>query len=378
MKGLRLVIPPFAPDQSGAAGVFCMLPGLIVILDAGGCAGNICGFDEPRWFGSRSAIFSAGLRDMDAILGRDDKLVDKIAKACERIRASFVAVIGTPVPAVIATDYRAVGRMIQKRTGLPVMMVDTDGTAYYDEGEKKAWKALAETLTPPAGREYPGTDRGGVFAEERDSSGNSRFDDANAHAVGVLGLTPLSFHRDFTEDEAERIKESVRRRESCEEVFLYTVTNGMETAARVCKNLVVSPTAVPAAEALKKKYGTPYEIWCDPAWVTDTGEMLRMAEKLAPERVLVVHQQVLANEIRSLIREKTGARVDAAGWFSMERDLKEEGDRLLREEEDWISMIREGRYDLIVADELLARAVPDYSGAWWDLPHFALSGRARI
>ena len=48
MKGLRLVLTPFAPDQSGATGVLYDMGGIIIICDAGGCAGNICGFDEPR------------------------------------------------------------------------------------------------------------------------------------------------------------------------------------------------------------------------------------------------------------------------------------------------------------------------------------------
>ena len=126
MKGLRKYLSPFAPDQSGAAAVLCEFHGLIIILDAGGCAGNICGFDEPRWFESRSAIFSAGLRDMDAILGRDDRLVEKIGKACEKLSADFIAVIGTPVPAVIGTDYRALSRMIEKETGIPALTIDTD------------------------------------------------------------------------------------------------------------------------------------------------------------------------------------------------------------------------------------------------------------
>ena len=64
MKGLWKYISPFAPDQSGAAAVMYGLNGIVVICDAGGCAGNICGFDEPRWFsGGKSAVFSAGLRD---------------------------------------------------------------------------------------------------------------------------------------------------------------------------------------------------------------------------------------------------------------------------------------------------------------------------
>ena len=146
MKGLRKYISPFAPDQSGAAAVFCELGGLVIILDAGGCAGNICGFDEPRWFESKSAIFSAGLRDMDAILGRDDRLVKKIAMACEKIEGAFIAVIGTPVPAVIGTDYKALKKMIEKKTEIPAITVDTDGMELYDTGVGKAYLELFKTF----------------------------------------------------------------------------------------------------------------------------------------------------------------------------------------------------------------------------------------
>ena len=127
VRGLWKGLTPFAPDQSGAASVFYELGGILVICDAGGCTGNVCGFDEPRWFGERSAIFSAGLRDMDAILGRDDRLVAKLTDAAEKIDANFAAVIGTPVPAVIATDYRALQRMCEKKTNLPILTVDTNG-----------------------------------------------------------------------------------------------------------------------------------------------------------------------------------------------------------------------------------------------------------
>ena len=64
MKGLRKFLTPFAPDQSGAVSVLYELGGIVVICDAGGCTGNICGFDEPRWHTHRSAIFSAGLREI--------------------------------------------------------------------------------------------------------------------------------------------------------------------------------------------------------------------------------------------------------------------------------------------------------------------------
>ena len=114
MRGLRKYLTPFAPDQSGAVSVLFELGGIVVICDAGGCTGNVCGFDEPRWFEQKSAIFSAGLRDMDAILGRDDRLVAKLADVARKVDATFAAVIGTPVPAVIATDYLALKRMSEK------------------------------------------------------------------------------------------------------------------------------------------------------------------------------------------------------------------------------------------------------------------------
>ena len=93
MRGLRKYLTPFAPDQSGAVSVLYEFGGIIAICDAGGCTGNICGFDEPRWFESKSALFSAGLRDMDAILGRDDRLVAKLADAVTKLDAKFAAII---------------------------------------------------------------------------------------------------------------------------------------------------------------------------------------------------------------------------------------------------------------------------------------------
>ena len=165
MRGLRKYLTPFAPDQSGAVSVLYEFGGIIVICDAGGCTGNICGFDEPRWFESKSALFSAGLRDMDAILGRDDRLVAKLADAVTKLDAKFAAIIGTPVPAVIGTDYHALKRMAEKKVDLSILTVDTDGMELYDKGEEKAWKELFL-----------------VFAGEKE--------DVILGRIGILGMTP--------------------------------------------------------------------------------------------------------------------------------------------------------------------------------------------
>ena len=158
-------LSPFAPDISGAAEVLFKMGGLIVIIDAGGCTGNVCGiviidaggctgnvcgFDEPRWSSERSAIFSAGLRDLDAILGRDEQMMKKIGEVLrvmggkEGGGANFLALVGTPVPAVIATDYRALRRMGMNRFGIPTVTVQTTGMDLYDRGQEKAYLALLD------------------------------------------------------------------------------------------------------------------------------------------------------------------------------------------------------------------------------------------
>ena len=233
MRGLRKYLTPFAPDQSGAVSVLYELGGIIVICDAGGCTGNICGFDEPRWFESKSALFSAGLRDMDAILGRDDRLVAKLADAVTKLDAKFAAIIGTPVPAVIGTDYHALKRMTEKKVDLPILTVDTDGMELYDKGEEKAWLELFR-----------------VFAGEKE--------DVIPGNIGILGMTP----QDISD---LRAADRIRGHFAAEgkHAICYGMGNGLDdvkSVSNVEKHIVVAPAALEAAKYLERTFGTPYEI----------------------------------------------------------------------------------------------------------------------
>ena len=122
---------------------------------------------------------------MDAILGRDDQLVAKIARAVQSFRASgrsfpFIAVIGTPVPAIIGTDYRALCRLTEQATGVPTIAVATDGTHLYDVGASAAYLALLQrfaNLPATASRIARGT-------------------------LGVLGATPM----DLADTTAARLR----------------------------------------------------------------------------------------------------------------------------------------------------------------------------
>ena len=39
--------------------------------------------------------------------------------------------------------------------------------------------------------------------------------------------------------------------------------------------------------------------------------------------------------------------------------------------------MKEEKYDVVIADNLFARAVPEYAGEYWNLPHFAVSGKRK-
>lgn len=355
VRGLWKGLTPFAPDQSGAASVFYELGGILVICDAGGCTGNVCGFDEPRWFGERSAIFSAGLRDMDAILGRDDRLVAKLTDAAEKIDANFAAVIGTPVPAVIATDYRALQRMCEKKTNLPILTADTNGMELYDVGEEKAWLTLFKTF---AGKDVASQKEA---SEEDDSSKKMK--------IGVLGLTPHDVS-DLNIEEKFRKSENENTHYIC-----YGMRAGIDkvkTAGLADKNLVVAPAALETAKYLEKEFGTPYEVGYP------------FVDELIPElgyeskKILIIHQQVIANAIRQEIRTRSDEQnkeVTVASWFMMKSELSEEGDLSLKEEKDYCKLVQNGNYDIVFADENMRGLVPGFKGTFVNVRHFAVSGK---
>lgn len=359
---LSLALPPFAPDTAGAAAVLYPLGGMTVIVDAGGCAGNICGFDEPRWQADAepSAVFSAGLRDMDAIMGRDANLVAKIREAAAELTVSFVGLVSTPVPAIIATDFRALCRMVEKETFLPAIAVRTDGTRLYDRGASAAYDALVQKFTAPIPP------------------------DAMRTGLGVLGLTPLDFSRAKSAslrallggEEADTTGTPVR---------FFDRLDDFREAARLKELLVVSPTGLRAARRLQRQWGIPIQTELPPAFIHEafSAVLSRLAALLQdgqPREVLIVHQQILANGLRRAICQRfpalPAAAVTVDSFFALDRALQREGDLHFRGEQAFHAYLQAHPDAIVIGDALLARAVPEpFGGTLLDLPHFALSGR---
>ena len=374
MKGLMKYLSPFAPDISGAAEVLFKMGGLIVIIDAGGCTGNVCGFDEPRWSSERSAIFSAGLRDLDAILGRDEQMMKKIGEVLDVMRdekgggANFLALVGTPVPAVIATDYRALRRMGKNRFGIPTVTVQTTGMDLYDRGQEKAYLAMLDEFM--AGRNAGKTD-GADHADTVDHADAYHIDgadhcgNADDGILGVLGATPMDL---LSSDSIAGVGERAGRCGGSPVRIFGESLEDFRDAASFRENLVVSPSGLAAARKIEELAGVPFRV----SYPLPGGFSAMLAGDISGKRVLIVHQAVLALTIREeLLLTYPDAEIDTATFFMPYGSC-----RHLSEEDDFIRLVREGSYDLIIADPLLRRACRGYSGEFRELPHFAVSGNA--
>ncbi|MBO4317780.1 MAG: hypothetical protein J5855_05850 [Mailhella sp.] len=355
MKGFYRYLAPFAPDYSGAVSVLFDMGGLIVLCDPGGCSGNVCGYDEPRFYGSHGRIFSAALRDMDTIFGRDDKLLSKIVSAMRGRHYPFAALIGTPVTGVIGTDLKAVARMASKELGMPVLAIDTNGSDTYETGQKKAWRALLAAFGP-------GTDTAvskSIEAKEKKT-------------VLVLGATPL----DCTADCGLEALKRTMRESAPDKEFIFAGDPGTyrigELAVLANEAVVCSPAALESARFLEK-HGIPFTSRCVfPEEFARIAEAVRAFPGSSP-KILAVHQQIAANSLREKLSEvRPDASVHAASFFGLDAKLANDGDLALKEEDDF--MAAAGGADIIIGDPLFKRALAGSKALFLDLPHFAVSG----
>jgi len=368
MKGLYKVLPPFTPDYSGVCSVLFELGGIMVIHDASGCTGNFTGYDEPRWYGSSSAVFSSGLREVDAVLGDDEKLLGGLETAVRSLGRSFVAIIGSPAPMVIGTDYQALAHILSQRTGLPVLIFDTNGMHYYDRGASLAFSELARRFVKPAS----------ISIE---------------NGVNIIGATPLDLG---SGKQVERLI-SLLSDAGCRIVSCWAMGSTLDDiaqSARARLNIVVSRTGLEAARYLEREQGTPYMVGIpigrapSQRFINTVRSSLGLVSQLPipsdtieplaiVQDALVIGEQVMSNAIRDCLCLDMGIiDVTVASFFELDQTLLGEIDRYLDGEDDLTAMVKEHQYDVIIGDPLYRDlVVPFWEGRYIAFPHVALSSR---
>ena len=273
-------LPVYTGDVSGVCSALYELGGMVVIHDPSGCNSTYNTHDEVRWMSMDSLIFISGLRDIDAITGNDEKLIDDTVCAAEKLHPAFIAFANSPIPWVNGTDFKAISRIVQQKTGIPTFYVGTNAAHDYTRGAGEAFLALAEMLFGEAGgrcgkkagaeteepeeiKEIKEPEETKEIREIRESKENGKLEGERQDfrgdriRINVLGLTPL----DFTVRKDVSTLRGILEEGGFELLSMWAMEDTLENlrkAGSADVNLLVSSTGLPLARYLKKRFGTPY------------------------------------------------------------------------------------------------------------------------
>lgn len=235
MKQTARIISTYSADTFGVCSALFELGGMVVMHDASGCNSTYTTHDEPRWYDMDSMVYISGLSEMEAIMGDDEKLIGDIAEAANALKPKFIAVAGTPIPAMTGFDFTAVAELIEERTGIPTFGFATTGMNTYVTGASMAFEGIARRFA------------------KRDVEKTTYL------SVNILGLTPL----DFSVNGSDQSVKTFLEREGFEVISSWAMGSSLEeiaNAGRASVNLVVSAAGLGAAKALKEMFGTPYVV----------------------------------------------------------------------------------------------------------------------
>lgn len=359
MSKLCIDLPPIAPDYSGAASALFDLGGIVVMHDASGCTGNYTGFDEPRWLGSRSAVYCSGLRRMDAIMGNDQKFIDGALEAAKDLNPTMIAYLGSPVPMVIGIDLEGMAMETENASGIPSLGFNTTGQHYYDKGASDVFLKLIKRFAKQKSQKSPG--------------------DSSVKRANVLGL--LSVDMGNEKNPADILAHIKKAGYEINSSFAMGLSiEQIERCVDADLNIVITRCGLDAAQYMEKKYGIPYI--CG-APIGD-GEIFnrKLSGEAAPRctgtgtgGILIIHEQIMANSLREVIAEKSDVPVTVGSMYILDRRLAEEGDINLPHELSVREAVNSGDYSVIIADPEIAKIIRRDDVEFFALPHVALSGR---
>ena len=359
VKQTARILSTYAGDTSGVCSALFELGGMTVMHDASGCNSTYNTHDEPRWYDRDSLVFISALTETEAILGDDRKLIDDTVRAVRDLCPAFVALAGTPIPMMTGVDFDAVAREIEEECGIPAFGFDTDGMHAYTSGASKAFAALARRLVREQGRQ-PG-----------------------ALSVNLLGLTPLDFSVNGTENTMRRVLEE----SGIATVSAWAMGSTLEEimdAAKAHVNLVVSSSGLGAAKVLRERFGIPSVIGtpCGRRFNEVLVDAIRQSAENGEDRVLpvcdpaakrvVIGEGVTAASLAAALIAETGIPARAICATDGFAELRTMQVPQATDEDDLIPLL-EGA-EVVIADPLYRPIVPE-SARFVPLPHEGFSGR---
>ena len=417
------IIPCYSADVSGVCSALFELGGMVVMHDPSGCNSTYNTHDETRWYKSDSLIYITGLTEMDAIMGNDKKVVDDICDAAERLSPKFIALCGSPIPFINGTDYNALAKIIEKRTGITAFSVETNGTHDYVQGAGMALLKYAEHVMRPiwdrrfkdkASLAYSyDSDEQAPFGEaskneaKAASSCSMKSDENHSLSVNILGATPL----DFTEENTLYSLRAVLAERDINIISIFSMlgeknvdycSDSLENAVLADVNLVISAVGYRLAKFMYDSYGIPYVIGLPVGDFTDklcknirraagheavglsyadrnlhyADDAVNQASAVhcndnSPE-IAIIGEPVASGSIAAAITSKYGKRVSVLCPLEKCEEFLCEEDYSFKGEVQCTELMKKFKH--VIADPLYLPICPE-AVKFHRLPHKAFSGR---
>ena len=382
MRIVKRVLSTYSADNFGVCSALYELGGLVVMHDASGCNSTYNTHDEPRWYDMDSMVFISGLTEKDAIFGNDEILVRNLCETAEKLHPKFVCICGGPLPHIIGTDFRAVAKAVSRRTNLPCFGIQTNGMDAYTSGAGEAFACLVDLMKKSNGCE---------------SSADEKI------KVNLLGATPLDFAlngsvqaiQDLLEDNGFSVRSTWAMGDTLENIL---------SSGDADVNLVISATGFAAAKRMRERFGIPYVVGCPVGRAAVEKVVSQLGQAAGSKNsadgstqsheendadkfeILLIGEPVMMKSMAETLKANGTLKFDEdscgkekklsvriiSPMRGLPREIAEGTDEIVLEDE-----LREAcrRADLVIADPLYARLLPEEQDKFIKLPHVAYSGR---
>lgn len=239
MEQTARIISTYSADNFGVCSALYELGGMVIMHDPSGCNSTYTTHDEPRWYEQESLVFISAMTEQDAVLGRDNRLVEEICQTASKFAPSFICVIPSQIAYLIGTDLKALCRLIEKKTGIPAFTLPTNSMHYYEQGIYHALLAIAR--------------RAVAYTKQAPPKHTSHFNPT----VNLLGITPLDFGPTGWRDSLKTwLKDTGFTLQSC-----WAMGSSLEeilASGASDLNLVASYGGLGAAKLMQAEFGIPY------------------------------------------------------------------------------------------------------------------------
>ena len=376
MKQTAHILSTYSADTFGVCSALYELGGMIVIHDPSGCNSTYTTHDEPRWFSKPSQIFVSALTEQDAILGNDAKLIADITETANELQPRFICLIPSQIAHMIATDCRAICRILEKKTGIPAFTLPTNSMHYYERGIYFALQKLADF----ACQSLPDASAAPELAVPRWLSAKNldrflRDKSPSPLHVNVLGATPLDFALNGSIDSIRHWLEA----RGCRVTSCWAMGSDLDAilaSHRADLNLIVSYGGLGAARILRERAGIPYLVGLPfPQLQPINTPSNAPSNALAGRPAYIIGETVFATSLARTLEAALGlpqAAITAIVPMETDRELLQPGTLCLTDECELMPPLRKA--GLIIADPLYEPICPP-AAAFVPLPHIAFSGR---